>query len=70
MMLADEGFVIAQFVEPLDQLHVSLERQSGVLADTMKRGHEDSEFHFFSPTFSAVYALWGNVKEFAMPEGH
>jgi hypothetical protein len=46
-MLADEGFFIAQFVEPFYKLHVALERQRWVLADTMKRSHEDPKFHFF-----------------------
>ena len=46
MMLADEGFFIAELIEPLDQLHVAFETQGWVFADSMKRRHENSESHF------------------------
>src|SRR5262245_51006633 len=45
VMLADPGLVIAQVVEPLDQFHVSGQRQRRILAHAMERSKEDAEFH-------------------------
>src|SRR5208283_3034882 len=45
MMLADESPVVAQFIEPFDQLQIALESQRRVFTDTMERGHENAEFH-------------------------
>ena len=45
VVLADPGFLEAELVEPLDQLEVALERERGVLAGRMERGHEDAEAH-------------------------
>src|SRR5512145_2667676 len=45
MVLADPDLVVAQVVEPLDELHVARERQRRVLADPVKRCQEDSEAH-------------------------
>jgi hypothetical protein len=47
-MFADPGFVKAELVEMLDQLHIPLERQRGILPDRMERGQEDPEFQVFS----------------------
>jgi len=44
-VLADPGLVIAQVVEPLDELHVSGQRQRRILAHAMEGGEEDTEFH-------------------------
>ena len=43
MMLADPGFVVAQLVDPLDQLHVARHRERRVLAHAMERRQEDAE---------------------------
>src|SRR6266705_1379803 len=45
VMLAHPHLVVAEVVEPLDELHVTGESQRGVLADPVKRGQEDAEFH-------------------------
>jgi quinol monooxygenase YgiN len=45
VMLADPRLVIAEPVEPLDQLEVARHRQGRVLAEPMKRGEKDAEFH-------------------------
>ena len=45
VMLADPGLVVAELVEPFDQLEVAVDRQRGILADAVKRRHEDAEVH-------------------------
>ena len=42
-MLADPGLVVAELVDPLDQLHVARHAERRVLADPMERGEEDAE---------------------------
>ena len=44
MMLAAPELVVAQLVEPLDQLHVAPDRERRVLAHPMERREEDAEF--------------------------
>ena len=48
VMLADKGFIEAEFIEPFDQFQVALEGERGIFADPMERGHEDAEFHAVS----------------------
>src|SRR5260370_38276020 len=43
MMLADEGFVVAELVERFDQLHFALETERRMLAHAMNGGHDNSE---------------------------
>jgi hypothetical protein len=43
VMLADPGLVVAQLVEPFDQLHVARHAQRRVLADPMERREKDAE---------------------------
>src|SRR5262249_12932717 len=45
VVLADPRLVIAEMVEPLDQLHVPAEGERGVLPHPVKRSQENSEFH-------------------------
>ena len=45
VVLADPDLVVAQVVEPLDQLHVSIDGERGVFADPVERGEKDSELH-------------------------
>ena len=45
MMFANERLFLAELIEPLDELHIALEAQSGVFANPVERGHEDTEFH-------------------------
>jgi len=45
MVLADPRLVIAEPIEPFDQLHVARHRQRRVLAEAMKRREENAEFH-------------------------
>jgi len=45
MMLADPGLVVAELIEPLDQLEIAVERGGGVLADRVEGRHEDAEAH-------------------------
>ena len=45
MMLADPRLVVAEPVEPLDQLEVARHRQGRVLAEPVERGEKDAEFH-------------------------
>ena len=47
MVLADPRLVVAELVEPFDQLHVAVHRQRGVLADPVERRQEDAELHAF-----------------------
>ena len=44
-MLADPGLVVAQLVEMLDQLQVTLQGQCWVLAHGMERSKEDPKTH-------------------------
>src|SRR5712692_6555949 len=44
-MLADPDLVVAQVIEPLDQLHVAVDGQGRILAYSMERSEEDAEFH-------------------------
>ena len=43
VVLADPGLVIAEVIEPLDQLHVAGEGQGGIFADSMEGRQEDSK---------------------------
>ena len=43
VVLADPRLVEAEPVEVLDQVEVALERERGVLARRVERGHEDAE---------------------------
>ena len=45
VVLADPGLVVAELIEPLDQLQVAVNRQRGILAHAVKRRHEDAEVH-------------------------
>src|SRR5262249_40190575 len=45
VVLADPRFVIAEMVEPLDQLHVPAEGERGILPYPVKRSQEDAELH-------------------------
>jgi hypothetical protein len=45
VMLADPHLVIAQVVEPFDQLHVAIDGEGGILADTVKGREEDAVLH-------------------------
>ena len=47
VVLADPGLVVAELVEPLDQLHVAGHGQRGVLADPVERRQEDAELQAF-----------------------
>src|SRR2546425_3646818 len=44
-VLADPHLVVAEMVEPLDELHVARQGEGGVLADPVERGEEDAELH-------------------------
>src|SRR5262249_19635066 len=43
VVLADPGLVVAELVQPLDQLEVAAQRQVGVLVHRVEGGHEDPE---------------------------
>jgi hypothetical protein len=43
VVLADPGFVVAEFIEMLDEAHVAFERQRRVFADGMKGRDETAE---------------------------
>ena len=45
VVLADPGFVVAELIEPLDQLQVAVDRQRGILAHAVKGRHENAEVH-------------------------
>ena len=45
MMLADPGLVVAEPVQPLEQLDIAVDRQRRVFADAMERCQEDAELH-------------------------
>jgi len=45
MMFANERLFIAELIEPFGELHIALEAQSGVFANPVERGHEDTEFN-------------------------
>jgi hypothetical protein len=45
VVLADPGLVVAQVIEPLDQLHVAGQGKRGVLAQAMEGREEDAELH-------------------------
>jgi hypothetical protein len=45
MMFANERLFVAELIESLDELHIALETQSGVFANPVESGHEDTEFH-------------------------
>jgi len=45
MMLANERLFIAELIEPLDELHIPREAQSGIFANPVERRQEDTEFH-------------------------
>ena len=45
VMLADPGFVVAQPVQPLEQLDIAVDRQRRVFPDPMERCQEDAELH-------------------------
>ena len=45
VMLADPDLVVAQVVEPLDQLHVAVDGERRVLPDAVERSEEDAELH-------------------------
>src|SRR3989442_314117 len=45
VVLADPHLVVAEMVEPLDELHVARQGEGGVLADPVERGEEDAELH-------------------------
>ena len=47
VVLADPHLVVAEVVEPLDQLHVAVEGQRRILADAVERCQEDAELHSF-----------------------
>ena len=47
MVLPDPHLVIAQVVHPLDQLHVAVHRERGVLADLVEGREEYAELHAF-----------------------
>ena len=42
-MLAEPRLVVAETIEPLDQLEIAVERGGGVLADGVERRQEDAE---------------------------
>jgi hypothetical protein len=44
-MLADPHLVIAQVVQPFDQLHVAIDGESGILSDPVKGREEDAVLH-------------------------
>jgi hypothetical protein len=43
-MLAHPHLVVAEVVHPLDELHVAVHGERGILADSMERREEDAEF--------------------------
>ena len=43
MMLADPGFVIAQFIETHDQFQVAFKGEGGVLTRGVKRSHKNTK---------------------------
>ena len=43
VVLADPGFVVAEVVEPLEQLQVTLQRQGGILAKPVEGSQENTE---------------------------
>ena len=45
VVLADPHLVVAEVVEPLDQLHVAVQGERGVLADPVEGRQEDAELH-------------------------
>ena len=45
VVLADPGFVVAELVEPFEQLEVAVHRERGVFPDAVEGRHEDSEVH-------------------------
>jgi len=47
MVLTDPYFIESQGVQPLYELQVALESQSGIFVDAMKRGHEDAKLQSF-----------------------
>jgi hypothetical protein len=44
-MFADPGFVVAQPVQPLEQLDIAIDRQRRVFPDPVERCQEDAELH-------------------------
>src|SRR5207247_951314 len=47
VVLAYPGLVVAEVVEPGDDLEVALEREGGVLAGAVKGRHKDAKVHAF-----------------------
>ena len=47
VVLADPGFVIAQLVQPLDQLNVPSDGQGGIFANPVEGPQKDSKLHSF-----------------------
>src|SRR5438128_9431390 len=60
-MLAHPDLVVAEVVEPLDQLHIATEGQGGVLADPVKRRQEDSESHSLVGHSASILACRGLI---------
>src|SRR4029079_1411477 len=58
MVLAAPEFVIAEFVELLDESEVAAELQHRMLADRMMRGEEGSELQARHGGFSGNLLLW------------
>ena len=45
VVLANPGFIVAQMVQPLEQLQIPFQGEGGVFADPVERGHKYAEFH-------------------------
>src|SRR5580658_2676229 len=59
MMFANPGLMIVQLVEMLQQLHVALQRERGIFAESMKRSQENAAAqvaHWVGP-----YADWSQA---------
>jgi hypothetical protein len=55
VMLTDPHLVVAEVVQPLDQLHIAREGQRGILTKLVKRRQEDAELHSFVGHSPLVY---------------
>ena len=54
VMLADPGLVVAELVEPFDQLHVARHAQRRVLADPVEGREEDAELQALVLAMNAI----------------
>src|SRR5215831_10367679 len=57
VVLTDPHLIEPQGIQPLYELQVALEGQSGILVDAMERGHEDTKLQSFGKSHVCSHSL-------------